>query len=67
MADDGFGDGAVIERVVDIFTVARFIRRVVDHYVNQDVLTIVNFFFLDTDESTQPQVFYTNNGVGLTE
>ena len=67
MADDRFGDGAVVERIGDVFAVARLVRRVVDHHVDQDVLSVVDFLFLDTDERAQPQIFNANNGVGLTE
>lgn len=54
MVDDRF-DGAVVERIGDIFAVARLVHQVVDHHVDQDVLSVVDFLFLDTDERAQPR------------
>ncbi|MOA62842.1 hypothetical protein D3C78_1883850 [compost metagenome] len=50
MANDRLGDGAIVEGVANVFAVTRLVCRVVDRHVDQNVLTVVDFFFLDTDE-----------------
>lgn len=68
MANDCLGDGAVVGRVVvNILAVTCFVRRVVDHQVDQDILMVIDLFIFHTDESTQPKIFNTNNCIGLTK
>ena len=51
--NDLFSDSAVIQCVVDIFAGAGFVRRVMNGDVNDYILAIGNFFFLDTNEGAQ--------------
>ncbi|CSE50023.1 Uncharacterised protein [Shigella sonnei] len=52
MLNNVFRYGAIIQRIVDIFASARFIGGVVDRHIDNNILTVVNFFFLNSDKRT---------------
>ncbi|MNP72967.1 hypothetical protein D3C76_1696140 [compost metagenome] len=53
MLNDAFGDGAIVQGVIDILTVPRLIGRVVDHHINHDILTVSALLLFDADIGAQ--------------
>lgn len=44
MADYTLGNGAVVQRIIDVLAVARFIGRVVNGYIHYHVLAVGDLF-----------------------
>ena len=50
MLNDVFGDGAIVQRVIDVFAGARLVCRVMDHDIHHDILAIRDLLLFDTNE-----------------
>ncbi|MNJ65305.1 hypothetical protein D3C77_613130 [compost metagenome] len=60
MANHRLGDGAVVQRLVDVVALHRVLRRVEDGQVDQHILLVEDFLLLDADVGAQAQVLDPN-------
>lgn len=63
VGDDAFGDGAVVERIGDLFAVAGLLRRVVNGNIDHHILPVGYFLLVNADKRTQTQVFNFDDGI----
>ncbi len=58
MTNDRLGDGAVVERLLDVVVAHRLDRRVEDIQVDQHILTVEDLVLIDADVGAQAQILH---------